>query len=80
MDDLSFDIDILGGFDPEKDKWEALIEATMAGNVVPVIGPDIVCEPRYGMNINQSIISAISKQLGLTENHLSYISSVADAS
>ena len=78
MDDFNFDIDILGGFDPERDKWEALIEATMAGNVVPVIGPDIICEPRDGMNINQSIISAISKQLGLAENHKTFSQLVYD--
>ena len=78
MDDLNFDIDILGGFDPEKNKWEALIEATMAGNVVPVIGPDIICECREGMNINQIIISSISKQLNLTESHKTFSQLVYD--
>ena len=78
MDDLAFDIDILGGFDPEKDKWDALIEATMAGNVVPVIGPDIICEGRDGLNINQIIISSISRQLNLSEDHKTFSHLVYD--
>lgn len=69
---LNFDIDILGGFDPEKDKWDALIEAAVAGNVVPVIGPNIICEYNDGMNINETIISAISKQLNLSCSHRTF--------
>ena len=75
---INFDIDIIGGFDPEKDKWDALIEAAIAGNVVPVIGPGIICEHRDGMNINEFIISTISKQLQLTEKHQSFSQLVYD--
>lgn len=76
---LNIDIDIIGGFDPEKDKWDALIEAAVAGNVVPVIGPDIICEYNDGMNINEIIISTISKQLQLTGSHKTFSQLVYDS-
>lgn len=76
--DINFDIDIIGGFDPEKDKWDALIEAAMAGNVVPVIGPDIICEYNDGLNINEIIISSIAKQLRLSGSHKTFSQLVYD--
>lgn len=63
--DIDLGIDILGGFDPEKDQWNALIEAAMAGNVIPVIGPDIICDDTDGKNINERIVSMIARQLNL---------------
>lgn len=77
--ELNFDIDIIGGFDPEKDKWDVLIEAAVAGNVVPVIGPDIICDYGDGRNINDVIISTISKQLSLGSDHKSFSQLVYDA-
>lgn len=76
--DLNFDIDIIEGLDPEKDKWDVLIEAAMAGNVVPVIGPDIVCEYNGGLNINEVIISSISRQLKLSETPKTFSQLVYD--
>lgn len=77
--ELNFDIDIIGGFDPEKNKWDVLIEAAMAGNVVPVIGPDIICEYDDGLNINEVIISTISKQLNLRGPHRTFSQLVYDS-
>lgn len=51
--------------DLEKDKWDALIEAIFSGNVVPVIGPDIICDYPDGSNINEYIIKGITDQLNL---------------
>lgn len=62
--DILFD-DLLEGFDPEKEQWDALMEAVMAGNVVPVIGPDIICEPVEGRNFNELVISSIASDLNL---------------
>ncbi len=70
--EINLDIDIFDGLDPEKDKWDALIEAVMAGNVVPVIGPDIICDYKNGMNVNEFIISTITKQLKLHSNHKTF--------
>lgn len=77
--ELDFDIDIFGGFDPEKDKWEALVEAALAGNVVPVIGPDIICDNKDGLNVNEIIISAISKQFQLSRTHTTFSQLVYDS-
>lgn len=77
--EIDFDIDIIGGFDPEKDKWDALIEAAIAGNVVPVIGPNIICEYQEGININEKIISAISQQLQLSGSHKTFSHLVYDS-
>jgi len=71
-------LDIFEGLDPEKDKWDALIEAVVAGNVVPVIGPDIICEYPNGFNINDFIINQISLQLHLKETHTTFSQLVYD--
>lgn len=77
--DILNGFDIFEGLDPEKDKWDALVEAAMAGNVVPVIGPDVLCEFRTpGMNINEFIISTMDTQLRLPSRHTSFSQLVYD--
>lgn len=76
--DILESIDIFEGLDPEKDKWDALIEAVVAGNVVPVIGPDIICDYPDGSNINEFIINAISSQLHLKDPHKTFSQLVYD--
>lgn len=71
-------LDIFEGLDPEKDKWDALIEAVAAGNVVPVIGPDIICDYPNNLNINEFIINAISSQLHLKDAHTTFSQLVYD--
>lgn len=76
--DFGLGIDILGGFDPEKEKWDALIEAAMAGNVVPVIGPDIICDPVDGKNVNERLIATIAKQLRLPGDYKTFSQLIYD--
>lgn len=64
--------------DPEQIKWDALVEAAMAGNVVPVIGPDFLCEYPDRKNVNQIIISIITKSLGLKHSWDTYSQLVYD--
>lgn len=75
---MDLELDILGGVDPEKEKWDALVEATIAGNVVPVVGPDILCDFGDGKNINEMIISTIASQLKLGGNFKSFSQLVYD--
>lgn len=71
--------DIFEGLDPEKDKWDALVEAAVSGNVVPVIGPDVLCDFHHpGMNINEFIISTIDTQLRLRGRHATFSQLVYD--
>ncbi|MDE6278172.1 MAG: toll/interleukin-1 receptor domain-containing protein [Muribaculaceae bacterium] len=72
-------IDIFDGLDPEKDKWDALVEAVVKGNVVPVIGPDVLCDFNDDdMNINEFIISSIDRQLHLANKHKTFSQLVYD--
>lgn len=65
-------------FNPEERRWAALVEAAMTGNVVPVIGPDIIGTNDNGMNINEMVISLISASIGLEEDHKSFSHLVYD--
>lgn len=77
--DLGLDIDLSKGFDPEEEKWNALVEATLAGNVVPVIGPDIICNYDEGENINEKIITSIAKQFKIDTRHKTFSQLVYDS-
>ncbi len=59
----------------DKDRWERLLNEIEAGNVVPVIGPDLLVNPHYvkntnetpfAENIHQQLISYIASQTGVT--------------
>lgn len=52
----------------EDTKWNALIEAAMAGNVVPVIGPDIICDYGGRYNANEFLVTTIAQQFGLSSD------------
>ncbi len=71
-------LDIFDGLDPEKDKWDALVEAVVRGNVVPVIGPDVLCDFEGGKNINEFILSTIDSQLRLSGRHSTFSQLVYD--
>ncbi len=73
------DFNIFGELDPEKAQWDALIEAAIAGNVVPVIGPDILCDLDGNSNINEFLISLIDKQLQLPTPHKTFSQLAYDA-
>lgn len=66
-------------YDPEERRWDALIEAAMSGNVVPVIGPDILCKNEDGLNVNEIVISLISNSIGLDKHHSSFSQLVYDS-
>lgn len=76
--DILDSVNIFEGLDPEKDKWDALIEAAFAGNVVPVIGPDILCTYDNGVNLNQFVISTIEDQLKMSKHHDTFSQLVYD--
>ena len=49
--------------DPNAAKWETLIDQIVAGNVIPVIGTDILMD---GVNIEQYLIDLLAKNYGIT--------------
>ena len=51
VDDLNFDVD--------RPAWDYLIEKIIEGNVIPVIGPDLLME---GCNIHRKIIDVLDAQ------------------
>ncbi|MCM1066748.1 MAG: TIR domain-containing protein [Muribaculaceae bacterium] len=61
-----FDIDISGIERDEEQKWDALVEAAIAGNVVPVIGPDILCDYAGRYNVNEFLVGTLRRQFGLS--------------
>lgn len=66
LDDI-FSDDIIGGdivIDSDKPAWDRLIERILRGDVIPVIGPDILCD---GINLHDKLVEWISAKFGLTE-------------
>lgn len=63
-----FDINISNIDRDEEQKWDALVEAAVAGNVVPVIGPDILCDYAGKYNVNEFLVATLVRQFGLSDN------------
>ena len=49
--------------DPNAAKWETLIDQIIEGNVIPVIGSDILMD---GINIERYLIDLLAKNCGIT--------------
>ena len=69
----TFDINILDvddlNFDVDRPAWDHLIEKIIEGNVIPVIGPDLLME---GCNIHRKIIDVLAKKLQIKDNPKSF--------
>ena len=55
LDDIELTDDLLEGAENEE-RWNELITHITDGNVIPVIGPDLLTEPKNGMNYHQRLI------------------------
>ena len=73
----------------DKDRLERLINEIDAGNVIPVIGPDLLVQPRYVKNtdgtvvyenLHQQLISYIASQTGVTSMPRTFSQLVYDES
>ena len=71
----------------DKDRWERLLDEIEAGNVIPVIGPDLLVNPHYiknadeslfAENIHQQLISYIASQTGVTSTPRTFSQLVFD--
>lgn len=72
------DFDINGNdilFNTQQADWEKLIEEIVNGNVIPLIGPDILIE---GGNIHRKIVEALAKKLNLSNSPSSFSELVYD--
>ena len=49
----------------EQKNWEELIEQILAGRVVPVIGPELLCEEG---NLHEMIVDSFARQTGVTSH------------
>jgi hypothetical protein len=70
MEDLELKIPVFDDInqveiDPDAAKWETLIDQIVEGNVIPVIGSDILMD---GVNIEQYLIKQLAKSCGITTN------------
>lgn len=77
--DLKLDFDFLGsdpfsGVDPDASKWEMLIDQIVQGNVIPVIGDDILMEE----DLRKRIIDRLSNLNGITSNPTTFSELVYD--
>lgn len=70
--DLDLDIDI-GGID--EPAWDRLINQILAGNVIPVIGSDILVD--HG-NLHRRLVKALVKKFGAASNITSFAELVND--
>lgn len=71
LDDI-FGDDIIGGeiiFDRDKPAWDRLIERIMRGDVIPVIGPAILCD---GIDLHNKLVEWISAKFGLADKPKSF--------
>ena len=64
-------------FDIDKDKpaWDRLIEQIVNGNVIPVIGSDILCD---GVNLHRALVSMLAKKFGVRSNPVSFAELIND--
>ena len=60
---IDIDIDVDSILQEEEDRWDELMDEIMAGNVIPVIGPDFqIAEER---NFHQQLIYLFAKKFGI---------------
>lgn len=73
---LSLDGIIIPSINPEDEKWDNLITQIIAGNVIPVIGSNLLTDRG---DINQYIIQALSNQYGIKNNPTSFSQLIYDS-
>ena len=77
----NLDIDLSGvlidgiDIDPDKPAWDRLIEEIVNGNVIPVIGSDILCD---GVNLHEALVAILAKKFGVRSNPLSFSELIND--
>ncbi len=60
---------VLPPVNPEEEKWNTLVDQIIAGNVIPVIGSDIILDD---CDINQFVINLLIKQYSINEKCTSF--------
>ena len=58
FDDIDIDVDIFSNV--QQAAWDKLIDEIVNGNVIPLIGPDILIE---GGDIHKKIVEALAKKI-----------------
>lgn len=66
MERLDFNIPLDIQIDPDASKWETLIDQIIEGNVIPVIGSDILMDFESGTNLEQYVIDLLARKCGIT--------------
>lgn len=74
IDDFNIDLD-LDIEDIDKPAWDRLISQMVAGNVIPVIGSDILCD---GGNLHKSLVMSLAKKFGAASNITSFAELIND--
>ena len=62
-----------------EDNWNELIAQIQMGNVIPVIGPDLLTEDESGQNYHQILINKLAHDLKVTSNPTSFSQLVYDS-
>lgn len=63
MDIIDIDIDVESVLSGDEERWEELIDEIMAGNVIPVIGPDF--QIADAKNFHEQLIDLFAKKFGV---------------
>lgn len=61
---IDIDIDVESVLSEDEERWEELLDEIMAGNVIPVIGPDFQIEDER--NFHLQLIDLFAKKFGVT--------------
>ena len=77
LDDIELTDDLLEGAENEE-RWNELITHITEGNVIPVIGPDLLTEPKNGMNYHQRLINKLAQWGQVTSHPISFSQLVYD--
>ena len=75
LEDFTFSDDALDG---KEDKWNELISQIEKGNVIPVIGPDLLTELRNGQNYHLRLINKLSQWADVKSNPQNFSQLVYD--
>ena len=69
FDEIEIEDDII--FDPDRAAWDRLIDQIIRGNVIPVIGPDILYD---GGNIHKKLIDSLAAKFKIESHPRSFLS------
>ena len=73
FDEIEIEDDII--FDPDRAAWDRLIDQIIRGNVIPVIGPDILYD---GGNIHKKLIDSLAAKFKIESHPRSFSELVFD--